>query len=91
MTLSYAKDVPRHLLSVKVLWEAYQKTCLRPGMPDYQKEAIRIAFASGFLEAFKIFVDISSELTEAEAVGVLDRVHKEAAEHYTFMKEKYGA
>lgn len=89
--LSYAEDVPRETLSAKTIWEAYAKVCVRPGMPEYQKEAIRIAFVSGFLESFKLFVDIASDLGEAEAIKVLDRVHKEAAEHYEFMKKRYGA
>jgi hypothetical protein len=66
-------------ISIGHCWNTFAGLVLS-GVSDIQRSEMRKAFYAGFSEGFKIMVDVSSELTEEQAVQVLDRLNAESNE-----------
>ncbi len=60
-----------------------------PDVSALQRSEMRKAFYAGFCECFKIFSDLSSDLTEEQAVAQLDRLNKESLEFFDKMMAEH--
>ena len=86
MTLKYTDLMKPEDISIAHCWNTFAGVVLS-GVPDIQRSEMRKAFYAGFSEGFKIMVDLSSELTEEQAVAALDRLSKESNEFVQGMLE----
>ncbi len=80
--LKYTDVMKPKDLSIAHLWTHFAFMVLPINAPKSQREEMRKAFYAGFVECFKIVVDMSTELPEAEAAKVLDRLRKESHEFF---------
>jgi hypothetical protein len=77
-------------ISVAMLWQMYEARLLHPNTPAANRDALREAFYMGFTECFKIHFDMSTELTEDQAVEVLGALNAECHEFFEAMAKKHG-
>ena len=76
--LNYAHVMKPEDINIAHLWTVFAGLVLSPGAPTLQRQEMRRAFYAGFVECFKITVDLSTALPEADACRVLDGLSKEA-------------
>lgn len=74
-------------ISIKMCWAIFADAIFKdvnPSMEQYEQS--RRCFYAGFVECFKIMSDLSSTLTEEEAMKTLDRINAEAKEFFELMR-----
>lgn len=86
--LKYTDIMKPEDISIAHCWTTFAGLVLS-GVSDIQRSEMRKAFYAGFTECFKIHIDISTTLSETEAVATLSRLNDEANEFVdAFLKEK---
>lgn len=83
--LSYLDVMKPEDINIAHLWVAFAGAVLPTAASALQREETRKAFYAGFCECFKIFSDLSSQLTEDEAVAVFERLNKESLAFFNEM------
>lgn len=78
-------------ISIAFLWTIFAGAVLDPEAPKVQRQEMRKAFYGGFVECFKIMVDLSDTLSDAEAAKVLDRLSRESHEFFEAMTKEMSA
>lgn len=86
---SYVGTVDVDDISIAQLWTLFSAHVISASAPAMQREEMRKAFYAGFCECFKFFTDVSQELPVEQAVGILDRVNKEAHEFFVRMMKEH--
>lgn len=87
--LKYTDVMKPEDINVATLWMTFAGAVLPVDASVTQRTEMQKAFYAGFFESFKIFIDISSDLTETQAVGVLDRLNKESKEFFEKMMKEH--
>lgn len=90
MTLKYTDVMKAEDINIAHLWTQFAGIVIPADAPAVQREEMRRAFYAGFVECFKITIDISTTLPEADAARVLDGLNKESRAFFEEMKERYG-
>lgn len=88
--LKYTDVMKPEDINIAHLWTQFAGAVLPAGAPAIQREEMRKAFYAGFFEYFKISNDMSTELTEEQAVKVLERLGKEASDFFEKMMKEHG-
>jgi hypothetical protein len=88
--LKYTDVMKPDDINVAHLWVLFAGAVLPADAPALQRTEMQKAFYAGFFESFKIFVDISSTLSEPQAVKVLDRLNKESKEFFEKMMKEHN-
>ena len=88
--LKYTDVMKPEDINVAHLWVQFAGAVLPADAPAMQRSEMQKAFYAGFFESFKIFVDISSTLSEKQAVDVLDRLNKESQDFFNKMMKTMG-
>lgn len=92
MTFKYTDFFAPEDLSLAKCWMVVSSALFKgKEVSQVQREEMEKAFYIGFTECFKIITDMSDELPEDKAAGVLDRLAGEAAAfHEWIVKEWKG-
>ena len=88
--LKYTDVMKPEDINVAHLWMTFAGAVLPVDASALQREEMRKAFYAGFFESFKIFVDISTTLSEKDAVKVLDRLNKESTDFFEKMMKEHN-
>ncbi len=88
--LNWIQVVKPEDISIAYLWTIFAGAVMSADAPAIQREEMRKAFFSGFLECFKIINDISTALPEAEAFKVLARLRDENNAFFEKMMSEIG-
>ncbi len=75
-------------LTIETMWNLFVKLIMPKDAPDIQIREMKKAFYAGFIECFKIMSDVSTDLSESDAVLLFEKINKEAQ---TYIKETIGA
>jgi hypothetical protein len=84
---SYLDLMKPEEISIKLCWGIFSEAIFKgvnPGPEQYEQS--RRCFYAGFVECFKIMSDLSSTLTEEQAMKTLDRISAEASEFFELMR-----
>lgn len=90
MSLKYTDVMKPEDISIAFCWLNYSSFVLPPTVSNVQREEMRKAFYAGFIECFKIMVDISDVCTVEQAGAALDRMSAEAKEFFDAMMKEHA-
>jgi len=83
--LKYTDVMKPEDISIANLWTVFAGAVMDAGAPQIQRDEMRKSFYAGFTECFKIMVDLSDGLTEAEAAQTLERLSGESRAFFETM------
>jgi len=86
--LKYTDVMKPEEISIEKCWKVFASLIFEGEISRLQYDEMRKSFYAGFTECFKIMNDLSTELTEDQAVQNLDRIRDEAREFYEQMKQE---
>lgn len=88
--LKYTDVMKPEQISVALCWELYRRQVVPGDAGPGQVQDTRMAFYAGFSECFKIMVDLSGDLTEAQAAEILSRVNDETRAFFEEFMAKHS-
>lgn len=90
MTKNWADYVKPADMSVAFLWTNWAGLVIPADASQLQRDEMKKAFYSGFLESYKLMNDYIVKLSEAQAVQLLSKLDGEAREFFEQMFRDHG-
>lgn len=88
---SYSDVFNPKTFKVEDIWKMYAMAVMPNGASQVQHDETKNAFYAGFLECFKMFNDFASELEEAEAFELFNRLQIEANDFFETLFKRHAA
>ena len=88
--LSYTKLMKPEEISVDKIWTLFKIAVIPKDASTLQVLEMKKSFFAGFIECFKVMSDVSTDLDEKDACGVLSRINLEAHEFFEQMMREAG-
>lgn len=86
---SYLDIMKPEDITIAYLWTLFAGKVLPADCSKEQREEMRGAFYAGFCECFKVHFDLSTGMSEDQAVAVLDRLNDESKAFFTQMMKAH--